>query len=174
MKKLACIALLVIAAPFAARAQQTPAADVSVGYSYFRIGGSGGTNQNGVSGSLAYHLNNWAGAVADFGVYHSSPSGVGLTTVTYMFGPRFSYNTDSKVTPFAQALFGGGHMSASAGGVSATSNPFAYSFGGGADLNLSDRMAFRPQVDYVGLRVNGASSNCVRISAAFVFRFGSK
>jgi opacity protein-like surface antigen len=174
MKKLACIALLVIAAPLAARAQQTPAADVSVGYSYFRIGGSNGTNQNGVSGSVAYHVNDWVGAVADFGVYHSSPEGVGFTTVTYMFGPRFSYQTDSKVTPFGQALFGGGHASLSEGGVSATSNPFAYSFGGGADISLNDSFALRPQVDYVGLRSNGSTSNCARISAAIVYRFGSK
>jgi hypothetical protein len=32
----------------------------------------------------------------------------------------------------------------------------------------------RPQVDYVGLRSNGSTSNCARISAAIVYRFGSK
>lgn len=174
MKKLACIALLVIAAPFAARAQETPAADVSVGYSYLRIGGSNGTNQNGVSGSVAYNANNWVGIVGDIGFYYSSPQRVGLTTVTYMFGPRFSYRTDSRVTPFAQVLLGGSHMSASLGGLSATSNPFAYSFGGGVDLGLSDNLSFRPQVDYVGLRSNGSTSNCARISAAIVFHFGQK
>lgn len=172
MRKLACIAVLMAAMPLAASAQQTPAADASIGYSFFRLGGSGGSNQNGVSGSMAYNLNNWLGVAADFGGYHSSPQGVGLTTFTYMFGPRLTYRSNSKVNPFAEVLFGGGHLKASAGGISASSNPFAYAFGGGADLNVSENISFRPQVDYVGLRSNGSTENCTRISAAVVFHFG--
>lgn len=172
MRKLACIALLMAAMPLTALAQQTPAADASIGYSFFRIGGSGGSNQNGVSGSAAYNLNNWFGIAGDFGGYHSSPQGVGLTTFTYMFGPRLTYRTDSKINPFAQVLLGGAHMSASAGGVSASTSPFAYSFGGGADFNVTENVSFRPQVDYVGLRSNGSTENCARISAAVVFHFG--
>lgn len=174
MRKLICIALLIAATSMVAKAQETPAADVSAGYSYFRLGGSGGTNQNGVSGSLAYNVNNWLGAVGDFGGYHSSPSGVSLTTYTYMFGPRLSYRTESTVTPFAQALFGGSHLTASAFGTSGSGNAFAFSFGGGADFRLTDNLAFRPQFDYVGLHSNGSTENCARISAAIVFRFGQK
>jgi len=40
--------------------------DASVGYSYFRLGGSGDINQNGVSGSVAYNPNRWLGIVGDF------------------------------------------------------------------------------------------------------------
>ncbi|HEX5423175.1 MAG TPA: outer membrane beta-barrel protein [Candidatus Acidoferrales bacterium] len=172
MRKLACIAVLMAAMPLAAAAQQAPAADASIGYSFLRLGGSGGSNQNGVSGSMAYNLNSWLGVAADFGGYHSSPQGVGLTTFTYMFGPRLTYRTNSKVNPFAEVLFGAGHLKASAGGVSVSSSPFAYAFGGGADLNVSENISFRPQVDYIGLRSNGSTENCARISAAVVFHFG--
>jgi len=41
--------------------------DASLSYSYFRLGGSGGINQNGVSGSVAYNPNRWLGVVGDFG-----------------------------------------------------------------------------------------------------------
>lgn len=176
MRKLACIALLVAAMPLVAMAQDAPAVDASVGYSFFHLGsgvsGVSGSNQNGVSGSAAYNLNNWFGAVADFGGYHSSPFNVGLTTFTYMFGPRVTYRTDGKVSPFGQFLLGGGHMSASAYGTSGAVNAFAYSLGGGADFKVSDNASFRPQVDYVGLRTSGSTLNCVRISAAIVFHFG--
>lgn len=174
MRKLACIALLMAAMPLAAMAQQTPAVDASVGYSFFHLGGSGGSNQNGISGSVAYNVNNWFGGVADFGGYHSSPFGAGLTTYTYMFGARGSYRSASKVTPFGQFLLGGAHLTASSYGTSGAINAFAYSFGGGADISLTDKAAIRPQVDYVGLRTSGSTLNCARISIAIVYNFGSK
>lgn len=153
---------------------QTPAAEVSVGYSYFRLGGSNGVNQNGASGSLAYNFNNWVGGVADFGVYHGSPSGVSLNTYSFLFGPRFSYREKSHITPFAQALLGGAHLTASFAGVSGSTTPFAWSFGGGVDYGLTDNISVRPQVDYVGLRANGTTTNCVRVSGGVVFRFGRR
>jgi opacity protein-like surface antigen len=174
MKKLAFLTLLIAAASMACMAQQTPAADVSAGYSYFHIGGSGSTNQNGASGSFAYNLNQSIGAVADFGGYHSSPGDVGLTTYTYMFGPRFSYRADSRFTPFAQILLGGAHETVSAFGTAGGTNAFAYSFGAGVDFPLTDRLAFRPQVDYVALRSSGSTTSCARISAAIVFHFGER
>jgi len=156
----------------ASHAQSAPQADVAVGYSYFRMGGSGGINLNGVSGSAAYNVNNWVGVVGDLGVYHGSPAGVGFTNVTYTFGPRFTYREAGRVVPFAQALFGGAHLSA----LSSSSNPFAYGFGGGADIamNSSGSITLRPQVDYFGLRSNGNTANCTRISVGVIYHFGQK
>ena len=175
MRKLIWAAVaLFLAVP--SHAQQTSLADVSAGYSYFRLGGSGGANLNGVSGSAALNANNWFGVVGDLGAYHGSPSGVGLTTVTYTVGPRFSYRAaDSTipVVPFAQVLLGGSHLSASYGGFGASSNPFAYSFGGGADVG-SGKISLRPQVDYFGLRANGLTTNSIRISVGIVFHVGQK
>jgi len=143
--------------------------DASVGYSYFRLGGSGGVNQNGISGSLAYNPKSWLGLVGDFGGYHASPGGVSLNTYTYLFGPRVSLRNPSKVTPFAQALFGGSRITVGSGGGS--SNQFAYSVGGGVDLGLLPHLALRPQVDYVGLNTSGGHTNCTRISVGLVVHF---
>jgi hypothetical protein len=174
MKKLAGVVLLIAAAAIGARAQETPAVEASAGYSYLRIGGSDGTNQNGASGSAAFNVSNWLGVVGDFGGYHSSPQGVSINTYTYMFGPRVSYRTRTGVTPFAEMLFGGSHMSASAFGATGTVNPFAYSFGGGVDLRLSGHWALRPEAEYVGLRSNGSTANCGRFDASIVYRWGGR
>jgi opacity protein-like surface antigen len=131
---------------------------------------------NGGTASIALNTNNWVGLVGDFGVYHASPEGVGTSLTTYTFGPRFSYRAGGKVVPFGQALFGGAHISASYQGASATSNPFAYTFGGGADLAMDSaaKWTVRPQVEYLGMRENGATENSVRISVGLVFHIGQK
>jgi outer membrane immunogenic protein len=176
MKKFLWVAFALSLLAVSSQAQQIPAADVSAGYSYFRVGGSGGANLNGFSTSAAYDANSWFAVVGDLGVYHGSPSGVGVTALTYTFGPRFSIRKSDKIVPFAQALFGGSHISASFGGFSGSTNPFAYSLGGGAEVPLGSRgkVALRPEVEYFGLRSNGGTSNCVRVSIGIVYHIGER
>lgn len=153
-------------------AQEAPKAEISAGYSYLRLGGSGGTSQNGGSFSIAGNLNPWFGLVGDFGFYHSSPLGVGLNTTTFMFGPRFSVRSGSRVTPFVQVLAGGAHLTAGYNGASASITPFAFSAGTGIDLRASSHIAFRPQLDYIAMRSAGQTTNALRASFGVVFRFG--
>jgi len=156
-----------------ASAQQTPPVEVSAGYSYLRLGGSGGVNQHGGSVSVAGNLNNWLGIVGDFGAYHNSSFGASLNTYTFMFGPRLSLRA-GRVTPFVQTLFGGAHLKASGFGFSSGITPFAASVGGGVDLQLSRHIALRPQVDYIALRSHGSTQNAGRASLDLVFRFGGR
>jgi hypothetical protein len=158
------LGIIVFAIP--SRAQSV---DASLSYSYFRVGGSGGLNQNGVSGSLAYNPNRWLGIVGDFGGYHASPSGVSVNTYTYLFGPRLTLRNPTKLSPFVQALFGGSKVTVGGGGGSFSQ--FAYSVGGGVDIGLLPHLSFRPQVDYVGLDTSGSRTNCTRVSAGFVVHF---
>jgi len=179
MKKFMWVALALSLFVIPAHAQMAPAADVSTGYSFLHLnGGAGapGINLNGGTGSIAFNANDWVGLVGDFGVYHGSPSSVSTTAVTYMFGPRFSYRAGGKVVPFGEALFGGSHLSASFGGASATDNPFAYSMGGGADfaVGATDKWTVRPEFEYVGMRENGNTQNCYRVSVGLVFHIGQK
>jgi opacity protein-like surface antigen len=144
--------------------------DASLGYSYFRLANSGGVNQNGISGTVAYHPNRWLGLVGDIGVYHASP-GPSLNTYTFMVGPRLSLHNPTKLTPFVQGLVGGGRLTVHRGGVSDNSDRFAFSFGGGVDYSLLPHLALRPQLDYVGLRNFGITTNCTRVSLSFVVHF---
>jgi Outer membrane protein beta-barrel domain len=164
MRRLLLLSFGLLLFPLSSRAQSV---DASIGYSYFRLGGSGGLNQNGVSGSLAYNPNKWLGIVGDFGGYHASPGGVSFNTYTYLFGPRVSLRNPSKFSPFAQFLLGGSRLTDGGG----SSNQFAYSFGGGVDIGLLPHLALRPQLDYVGLRNSGQTANCARLSIGFVVHF---
>jgi hypothetical protein len=160
-----CLGVLFLAIP--SRAQSS--ADASIGYSYFRLGGSGGINQNGISGSVDYKPIPFLGIVGDFGGYHASPGNVSLNTYTFLFGPRVIVHNPTKVTPFVQFLAGGAHLTAGSGGGSATN--FAYSVGGGVDVGVLPHLALRPQLDYVGLHNSGGTTNCTRISLSAVVRF---
>ena len=166
MKKLIIQFLVLSVFAIPSRAQSV---DVSVGYSYLRLGGSNGLNQNGVSGSVAYNLHDWLGIVGDFGGYHASPSGVSVNTYTYLFGPRLTLRNPTKFNPFGQVLLGGSRITVGSGGGS--SNQFAYSLGGGVDIGLLPHLAFRPQVDYVGLNTSPSHTNCTRVSAGLVVHF---
>jgi len=175
MRKLVFLALgFLILSVSLARAQEPPAADLAVGYSYFREGFNDGVNANG--GTLAFtgYANRWLGITGDFGVYHASPFGISANTYTYLVGPRVARRSSERVAPFAQALLGGAHLTAGAGGISGSANGFAWSAGGGIDPGPSRRIAFRPQFDYIGIHTGGGTINTARASASIVFRFGSR
>jgi hypothetical protein len=163
MKKFIFLLLAMSLFSIPSRAQSV---DASLSYSYFRLGNSGGLNQNGVSGSIAYNPNRWFGIVGDIGGYHASPGGVSLNTYTYLFGPRLTFRNPSKVNPFVQALLGGSRITVGSGGGS--NNQFAYSVGGGVDFGILPHLALRPQLDYVGLNTPGGHTNCTRVSVGFV------
>ena len=154
-----------------ARPSSAQSVDLSVGYSYFRLGGSGGLNQNGVSGSVSFNPNHYFGIVGDFGGYHASPAGVSVNTYTYLVGPRIMAHNPTQITPFIQFLVGGAKVTVGSGGGS--SNNFAYSVGGGVDLGVLPHLALRPQLDYVGIHnySSGGQANCTRVSVSAVVRF---
>jgi hypothetical protein len=166
MKKLILLGLGLVFFAIPLRAQSV---DASLSYSYFRLGGSNGINQNGASGSLAYNPNRWLGLVGDFGGYHASPAGVSFNTYTFLFGPRLTLRNPTKVNPFAQVLVGGAHLTAA--GVAGSVTDLAFSVGGGVDIGLLPHLALRPQVDYVGIRDSGTTTNCTRVSVGFVVHF---
>ena len=149
---------------------ETPTAELFGGYSYLHTSLPGiGLNSNGGSASIAINPNRWLGLVADFGGYHGSVDPVGITNFTYLFGPRFSYRSKSSVTPFAQALFGGVHQSASAFGGSGSQNAFAMTVGGGLDLRADSHWSWRMvQAEYLFSNLPN-QQNSARISTGVVY-----
>jgi opacity protein-like surface antigen len=195
-------------------AQENPGAEVSGGFSYLHAGP--GSNLYGWGASVARNLNNWFGIVGEFsGHYQSGGSifnfavigpGIGLPTppivapapvvavsadsnlYTFLFGPRFSYRTDKRFTPFVHILPGLARSHTS-GTVttqllvmppvvtnvhfSDSGNAFAMAIGGGFDMKLSKSLAFRVlQADYLLTRFGGATQNNARLTTGLVYRFG--
>ncbi len=171
MKKAVFLFLAVLSSALAARAQDAPRGDLSVGYSYLREGFSGGANTHGASVSGAAYLNDWFGVVGDFGVYHLSQSGTSANTFTFLGGPRLSANRRKGVSPFVQALVGADRLSVSGFG---SAHGFCWSTGGGVDLAVSRHIAIRPQFDYIGLRFSNGNIHSARASVSIVFRFGGR
>jgi opacity protein-like surface antigen len=171
MKRSVLLCALMVCFSGVARAQEHPAVETSFDYSYVHVSDSGFTaNLNGGSASVAFNPSSWLGVVADFGGYKGSQNGFdGGNVITYMFGPKVAMRR-GRVTPYAQALFGGAHADI----AGTTSNAFAMALGGGVDANLTEHIGVRViQAEYLMTRFNFVSNqqNNVRISAGVVFRF---
>ena len=173
--KFFCVVITVLFWSPMSLAQDTPKAELSVGYSLFYVIRGLTIVNNGGSGSLSVHLNDWLGLVGDFGVYRASSNGPDLTSETYTFGPRFSYRKLPQLVPFAQVLVGGFHASIDTGGIE-QGTEFTFGFGGGADLPVgqSRKWALRGQAEYFSVHSFGTTTNVARISAGIVYRIGKK
>jgi opacity protein-like surface antigen len=148
-----------------------PKSEVFAGYQYTRMEG---TNANGYNFAFNGNFNEWFGITGDFSGAYRSEGGISFHNYTYTFGPVISLRTNKAFTPFAHALIGGDHASASATGFgSATGNGFAMMAGGGVDFNINPHMAFRAaQADWMLLHSSGStSSKNARISTGIVFKF---
>jgi len=182
-----------------------PKIELFMGYSYLRAVPTLAVGNrlvwlNGGSTSVAFNLNRYLGLVGDFGGFNETrlllttgnpPSALGTyqtvddgTVFTYLFGPRLSFRKHDRITPFAQALFGGIHASEESLCPACTAslpaeNSFALTAGGGLDWRLHHRLAIRiVQAEYMMTRFENLSTgstqaqNDVRLSTGLVFRFG--
>jgi outer membrane protein OmpA-like peptidoglycan-associated protein len=161
-----------------------PHEELFLGYSYVHFSPGGGldsANLNGGSASFAYNFTNYFGLVGDFGGYHTGSyqgEPIDGTIYSYLFGPRFSYRNDTRLTPFAQILLGGAHGSADISGATTSRNGFAMTAGWGLDAGLTDRLAIRLfQVEYFLTRFNPGNDlaghqNNLRVSSGLVVRWG--
>ncbi len=176
MKKLVLAAVVCALLPLLSRAQDTPQADASAGYSFLFVAKGFTLKMNGGSSAVAFTINHWLGVVGDFGVYDGSPGIPGLIGETYTFGPRFSYRRWNRLTPFAQAVVGGGHANSTNGGFLGSNNAFAFGGGAGGDLGLDrgGRFALRGQMELLNFRANGNNTGTVRLSVGIVYRIGKK
>jgi hypothetical protein len=196
------------AAPYAAgKRHGAPRVELFMGYSYLRAmpelaSGNRLVSLNGGSTSIAFNLNRYLGLVGDFGGFNDTRlllQGAGMnpsvnaqvmggTVFNYLAGPRLSFRNHSRLTPFAQVLFGGMHaseitLSGCTGACTflPVENTFAMTAGGGLDLRLRRPFAIRIiQAEYLMTnfenRNTGSSStqNDMRLSSGIVFRFGGK
>lgn len=166
-----------------------PAAELFFGYSYIRFRaptafGTDNSDLHGGTASFAGNVNRWFGLVGDFGGYKvTDPSRTSATFYTFLFGPRFSLR-GHRWTPFAQFLFGDAYTKVdvstpSPGFFTAASfhaNAFATAMGGGLDLALSKRIAWRVvQAEYLLTKFqdgNNNRQNNIRLATGLVLRFG--
>ncbi|MGB7601499.1 MAG: hypothetical protein WBM24_14410 [Candidatus Sulfotelmatobacter sp.] len=183
MRKIGFILISMLLFAGLAAAQVPTSANVFFGYSYLNSDLNSGTNLNGWEASVEGKIIPFLGVVADFDSHYGSQnfsncasvliapvcssSNVSVTEHNYLFGPRVSVSL-GKFRPFAEALFGAGHVNA---GVAGSDTSFATGVGGGLDYKIIKPIAWRFQGDYVQTRFFGATQNNVRLSTGLVLRF---
>ncbi len=178
MKKTLLLMAILMAATLAVSAQDMPRFEMFGGYSYLNVGSSNaGSSQqkgfglNGWNAQANVNLTSWLGATADFGGSYGSPFAVSIHNYSYMFGPTLSYRAQH-VVPFAHALFGGGHVSGSKGGVGSSQNAVAMAVGGGLDIPFKGHFGVRvAQVDWMRTQYFKTNQNNVRVSTGVMFNF---
>jgi len=175
-------------------AQSSTRTEIFGGYSYINQDISltypfGNSGLNGWNASVTFAVKRNLGVVADFsGFYPSYSSGCGQACNdtarmhTLLVGPQVSIN-HGRWKPFARFLIGDTNMYTYNAGIDASTftsnNSLTFGAGGGVDFNLTPRLAFRGQVDWLhngfqtsdNQRTNEEIHNVVRFSPGLVFRF---
>jgi opacity protein-like surface antigen len=187
---------LLLTAGAAAAQDEFPRIETAPAFMYIRVvPGAGLKNWNcfGGGGTIAYNVNKWFGLAADLGGCKVTglQSGLSANQFTYLFGPRFTYRNSSRFQPFFEVNFGGDRL-----GVSCTNivtnhgtcngsnawNAFAMTAGGGFDIKLSQKIAFRAvQAEYFYTRfgnnvtvLNNVNQNNFRLKSGIVISWGGK
>ncbi len=154
--------LALISLPLAAQDNPTPKVEIFGGYSFYHPG----VTVNGFSvpnfpagwgGAASFMFSRHLGLTADFGGHYKTfdiPTGLGTTAPlnlhigTFSFGPRLEFRT-SRITPFAEALFGLHRIAPQNIGVNAD-NAFGFIGGGGLDVHVARHLDIRLiQADFV-------------------------
>ena len=178
------LCLLLVSAPASA---QTPRADISGGYAVMRDRDRAETFPAGWVAAVTGHVTDWIGVVSEVGSSHrvcedcqrgpfTSATFRGtdrnLRVFTFMVGPRFVARRVPRVTPFAQLLLGGSHISGGVQFDGALTTGFTYQPGAGIDVNVTPTLGLRVQGDYRVIRTEGHNGKASRILAGLVWRKG--
>jgi len=183
------IAFILVFVPPLRGQDDYPKAEVFGGYSFFHgSADSAGHNLNGWGASFFAAGTRYVGATADFsGAYGSGtffpvcpvtvilgcpPQTQSLAAYHFLFGPRFTFRSH-RARPFAEALFGVSTLRLEKEGPQ---TGFAMGFGGGVDVPISKRLAYRIfQADYIPTRrSDGGWNHDFRVQTGIVFTFGKK
>jgi hypothetical protein len=189
MRKTGGIVLLLFLLTGLAVAQIPTSGNVFFGYSYQSsdVAPPNRTSMNGWEATVEGKVLPFIGIAADFSSYYGTPNfpqpvqpactlppcpapeplNFSTTQQNYLFGPRVSISV-SKFRPFAEALFGAGHINANAAG---SSTSFATAIGGGLDYKLFHILAWRFQGDYLRTSFFSTTQDNVRLTTGIVVRF---
>jgi opacity protein-like surface antigen len=147
----ALIAVFLAATAGNAYAQETPAFDVSGGYSFLRDQ-SVEENFHGWVASATGNFSPLFGITGEIGGNYKTVQILGtdlnFSVHSYMAGPRFTARGSAGFTPFAQLLVGAARASGSVLGFSASGTEFAMQPGGGVDFWLQPNVGIRAGGDY--------------------------
>jgi opacity protein-like surface antigen len=158
-----------------AHAQDVPRVEIAGGYSFLDANVNGSSfHLNGGFGSATENLNSWIGGRLEINAFSGTAFGTSVTAQTFTYGPVFSYRRYERFTPCAHLQLGAIHASQGYLGISASASKFAMVGGGGADYNISPRVAIRVQADYLMSRFLNLRQDNLQFSTGLVIRLGHR
>jgi len=141
-------------------------------------------------GTLGWNVNEHIGIEAEIGGYHNGFVNAyhsDTNSVTYLFGPRFSYGRLRRFDPYFHILLGGIHTATSilnqpmttqnSSRHSISEDGFSMAIGGGLDIRLHKYVSFRAaQLDYVpsmlsDIGIDGLTNKSFRSNFRFCVGF---
>ncbi len=187
MRRLTLVLVAILAMSFVALAQDFPRLEATAGYRYMRIQSGtptsfGAMNSSGVGGGVAINFHKNIGLVADIGFDKVTRTGrTDDKLTTYMFGPQFKYRSEARLSPFGHFLVGAAHCNdgyevgtpLDSSIILPATTEWAFGFGGGADLRLTDMISARVgQIDYIRTHFANYHQNNMRLTMGVVIHFG--
>jgi opacity protein-like surface antigen len=181
MKRLLMVlTALAVLVPSSLWAQDVPKAEVFGGFSILTVKDEDESRVTfpGWQASVAANINQRFGIVGDIsGNYKNDATTCPSCKIhTFLFGPRIS-NRVEKATVFGHALFGAAKFSA----TGFSDSNFSMGFGGGVDINTSEKLAIRiVQFDWLLVKEDGGTGgsswqkNNLRFGFGVVYKSGSK
>lgn len=166
---------------------QTPRGEIAGGYSFMHDKDRSEDYPAGWVASAIGNVNEWLGVATEIGgnyrVCRNCQRGpftstkfqgtdLNLRVYTVMAGPRFASHAISALTPFAQVLVGGSHISSGVQFDGALNTGFTYQPGGGVDVRVTPNVGIRLEGDYRVIRTKGHDNKESRFLVGVVSRFG--
>ena len=132
-------------------------------------------NDNGLDVSFTRFLLSWGGLEAESAAGFGSGSAPQITSAKSIFvggGPRFAHRGHGRYEPWIHTLIGLEHFRFSQTATAYGSNSsLAFMGGGGVDIHMNPRAAFRVQFDYLGTDLFKAGQTNWQVGAGVVFNF---
>ena len=169
-------------------AADTPRFELGAGYTFMRDADRGESFPGGWAVSATGNVNSWIGVVTEVGGSYRScdncqrgpfasqrfrGTDLRVRVLTFMAGPRVASHASALVTPFAQVLLGGSHISGGVEWDGALNTGFTYQPGAGIDVRVAPAVAVRLQGDYRIIRTSGRNNDESRFTAGIVLSRGS-
>jgi hypothetical protein len=133
-------------------------------------------NDNGFDVSFTRFFRSWVGleaeAAAGFGGSGTAPQIASAKSIFAGGGPRFARRGHGRYEPWFHALIGLEHFRFTQTATAYGSNSsLAFMAGGGVDIHLNQRTAFRFQFDYLGTDLFSLAQTNWQTGAGIVFNF---
>ena len=175
--------ILLVATPATAQ-PAVPVIEIFGGYSLLPANGDDfpRVTSHGVQTSLTANLNRWFGVVFDAGVQWSTatdlgPNFPGLTADTrvteVLAGPRVAVIRSDRTTLFVNGLFGVASGDAGKDFSGFSDSAAAFGGGGGVDVYVTERLAWRAQFDLLGSFADIVEGN-TRFATGVVLKLGER